>query len=134
MDFKKLIIIGAGGHGRVVQDVALSMGKWDEILKMKLVSDTLKYPRAISHYAKGMAYLGKKDFKKAKPALAKLPSNARAAVTLSYSYYYELLQKLELASVEEIKLVRVRISDLKKVHLLIAAKLTQKSIKKESRS
>lgn len=32
MDFKKLIIIGAGGHGRVVQDVALSMGKWDEIL------------------------------------------------------------------------------------------------------
>ena len=76
----------------------------------------------------------KKDFKKAKPALAKLPSNARAAVTLSYSYYYELLQKLELASVEEIKLVRVRISDLKKVRLLIAAKLTQKSIKKESRS
>lgn len=40
--------------------VAVKFGKWDEILKMKLVSDTLKYPVAISHYAKGMAYLGKK--------------------------------------------------------------------------
>ena len=32
MDFKKLIIVGAGGHGRVVRDVALSMEKWDEIV------------------------------------------------------------------------------------------------------
>ncbi|MCF6130155.1 hypothetical protein L1S35_10750 [Flavobacterium sp. AS60] len=52
--------------------VAVKFGKWDEILKMKLVSDTLKYPVAISHYAKGMAYLGKKDIAKAKAELAKL--------------------------------------------------------------
>lgn len=52
--------------------VAVKFGKWDEILKMKLISDTLKYPLAISHYAKGMAYLGKKDFIKAKSELAKL--------------------------------------------------------------
>ena len=52
--------------------VAVKFGKWDDILKMKLVSDTLKYPLAISHYAKGMAYLGKKDFDKAKSELAKL--------------------------------------------------------------
>lgn len=52
--------------------VAVKFGKWDEILKMKLVSDTLKYPRAISHYAKGMAYLGKKDFKKAHEELLAL--------------------------------------------------------------
>jgi len=52
--------------------VAVKFGKWDDILKMKLVSDTLKYPVAISHYAKGMAYLGKKDFAKAKAELAKL--------------------------------------------------------------
>ena len=52
--------------------VAVKFGKWDEILKMKLVSDTLKYPKAISHYAKGMAYLGKKDFTKAKAELVKL--------------------------------------------------------------
>lgn len=52
--------------------VAVKFGKWDAVLKMKLVSDTLKYPVAISHYAKGMAYLGKKDIAKAKAELAKL--------------------------------------------------------------
>lgn len=46
--------------------VAVKFGKWDDILQMKLVSDTLKYPKAISHYAKGMAYLGKKNFVMAK--------------------------------------------------------------------
>lgn len=46
--------------------VAVKFGKWDEILKTKLISDTLKYPKAISHYAKGMAYLGKKNFAMAK--------------------------------------------------------------------
>ena len=52
--------------------VATKFGKWDDILKMKLVSDTLKYPVAIAHYAKGMAYLGKKDSKSAKTELAAL--------------------------------------------------------------
>lgn len=52
--------------------VAVKFGKWDDILDMKLISDTLKYPKAISHYARGMAYLGKKDLKKAKLELSKL--------------------------------------------------------------
>lgn len=52
--------------------VAVKFGKWDEILKMKLVSDTMKYPVGVAHYAKGMAYLGKRDLPKAKAELAKL--------------------------------------------------------------
>ncbi|MEW5675580.1 hypothetical protein ABGT15_04650 [Flavobacterium enshiense] len=52
--------------------VAVKFGKWDDILKMKLVSDTLKYPKAISHYARGMAYLGKHDLRKAKTELMRL--------------------------------------------------------------
>ena len=52
--------------------VAVKFGKWDDILQMKLVSDTLKYPKAISHYAKGMAYLGKNDLRKAKAELMRL--------------------------------------------------------------
>ena len=52
--------------------VAVKFGKWDDILKMKLVSDTLKYPKAISHYARGMAYLGKKDIRLAKAEFLKL--------------------------------------------------------------
>ncbi|ESU18939.1 hypothetical protein FCR2A7T_23450 [Flavobacterium cauense R2A-7] len=52
--------------------VAVKFGKWDAILKMKLVSDTLKYPKAISHYARGMAYLGKNDLRNAKAELIRL--------------------------------------------------------------
>lgn len=52
--------------------VAVKFGKWDEILKMKLVSDTLKYPKAISHYAKGMAYLGKNNIRMAKAEFLRL--------------------------------------------------------------
>lgn len=52
--------------------VAVKFGKWDDILKMKLVTDTLKYPNAISHYAKGMAYLGKNNLQKAKAELQQL--------------------------------------------------------------
>nr|WP_294937993.1 hypothetical protein [uncultured Flavobacterium sp.] len=52
--------------------VAVKFGKWDDILKMKLVSDSMKYPTAIAHYAKGMAYLGKNDFNKAKTEFLRL--------------------------------------------------------------
>ncbi|CAM3593092.1 hypothetical protein FSS13T_16200 [Flavobacterium saliperosum S13] len=52
--------------------VAVKFGKWDDILKMKLVSDTLKYPKAVSHYSKGMAYLGKNDLRKAKAEMMRL--------------------------------------------------------------
>ncbi|PWA06308.1 tetratricopeptide repeat protein [Flavobacterium laiguense] len=52
--------------------VAVKFGKWDDILKMKLVTDTLKYPVAVAHYARGMAYLGKNDLKKAKQELLQL--------------------------------------------------------------
>ncbi|WP_054957482.1 acetyltransferase [Paenibacillus dakarensis] len=31
MKSKKLLIIGAGGHGRVIADIALNMGKWQSI-------------------------------------------------------------------------------------------------------
>ncbi len=52
--------------------VAVKFGRWDDIMKMKLINDSIKYPKAISHYARGMAFVGKKDLKKAKAELAKL--------------------------------------------------------------
>lgn len=51
--------------------VEVKFGAWDKILKREL-RDTLLYPQAISHYARGMAFLGKKDLIKAKSELAKL--------------------------------------------------------------
>lgn len=51
--------------------VEVKFGKWDRILERK-VTDSLLYPEAISRYARGMAYLGKKDIENAKAELQKL--------------------------------------------------------------
>ncbi len=65
----------------------------------------------------------KKDFKKAEPAIAQLPGTSRSAVALSYSYYLELLNKLDRSSVEAIKTQRIRVSTPKKMQLLVKGKL-----------
>ncbi|MCY2686035.1 tetratricopeptide repeat protein [Salinimicrobium sp. TH3] len=51
--------------------VDVKFAKWDKILARQVI-DTLLYPEAISRYARGMAYLGKKDLQKAKEELKKL--------------------------------------------------------------
>lgn len=51
--------------------VEVKFGAWDKILG-KEVLDTLLYPEAITHYARGMAFLGKKDLPKAKSELSEL--------------------------------------------------------------
>lgn len=51
--------------------VDVKFGEWDKLLVRQL-PDTLLYPTAISHYARGMAYLGKRDLQKAKLELRKL--------------------------------------------------------------
>jgi tetratricopeptide (TPR) repeat protein len=52
--------------------VAVKFGMWDSILSVKQPSKELIYPRAILHYARGMAYLGKKEVTKAKDELSQL--------------------------------------------------------------
>ena len=52
--------------------VAVKLGKWDEILTMDLETFDLQYPKAIKHYAKGMAYLSKNDMQKAKNEMESL--------------------------------------------------------------
>ena len=52
--------------------VYVKFGKWDEILAMKNADTTLKYPEAVRHYAKSMAYLGKGDVAEAKKELHSL--------------------------------------------------------------
>ena len=51
--------------------VDVKFGECDRILGREL-QDTLLYPEAISRYARGMAYLGKKDLPNAKSELDKL--------------------------------------------------------------
>lgn len=52
--------------------VYVKFGKWDEILSRDINLEELDYPRAILHYARGMAYLGKAKLDSARVELDKL--------------------------------------------------------------
>ncbi|MGV3599843.1 MAG: hypothetical protein ACO1N1_01505 [Dyadobacter fermentans] len=52
--------------------VAVKFSMWDEILSQPRPSDDLVYPRAIWHYARGMAFLGKHDVSGAQQEMSKL--------------------------------------------------------------
>ena len=52
--------------------VAAKFKMWDNILEMKLETHDIKYPKAIRHYAEGLAYLGKGNIDKAKIELSAL--------------------------------------------------------------
>ncbi len=56
--------------------VYAKFGKWQEILEMKNNDSTLKYPEAIRHYARGIAFLGIKKVAKAKEELKLLEKYA----------------------------------------------------------
>jgi len=80
--------------------VAVKFKKWDEILDLKLDTYDLKYPKAIRHYAEGMAYLGKGDVDKAKTELTALENLAKdeslKEITIwNINTVYELVQIAE---------------------------------------
>jgi len=52
--------------------VMVHTGKWDEILQLPEPGESLKYPRAIWHYARGMAWAAKNDLQKAGQELDKV--------------------------------------------------------------
>lgn len=60
----------------------------------------------------------KNDFANALPGLRALPKSAKAAVMLSTTYYQKVLDKLDAASVNEIKSSRIRVSGAYKLWLL----------------
>lgn len=52
--------------------VAVKFAKWDDILKMENKNKNLKYPQAIRHFARGMAYIGKDQMASAHQELKQL--------------------------------------------------------------
>lgn len=57
-------------------NVYVKFGKWNEILDMSNQDTTLKYPEAVRHYARGMAYLGLNDLTNSKEELQTLEKYA----------------------------------------------------------
>ena len=60
--------------------VAVKFGMWDSILSIQQPEDSLIYPRAVLHYAIGMAYLGKNDVGKAESELLQLKNLSKNPV------------------------------------------------------
>ncbi|GAA3612457.1 hypothetical protein Q4Q39_04320 [Flavivirga amylovorans] len=80
--------------------VAVKFKKWDTILNMKLETYNLKYPKAIRHYAEGMAYLGKGNLGKAKTELLELESLAKDE-TLKEITVWDINSVYELVKIAE---------------------------------
>jgi tetratricopeptide (TPR) repeat protein len=60
--------------------VAVKFKMWDSILATKPLEKELIYPHAVLHYAKGMAWLGKKEVAKAEQELSQLRELAKVPV------------------------------------------------------
>ena len=60
--------------------VAVKFGMWDSLLQINPPENNLIYPRAILHYAKGMALLGKRNVAKAENELSQLKELAKESV------------------------------------------------------
>ena len=56
---------------------AVKFGRWDDILNMNNFDPTMKYPEAIRHFARGMAFLGKSDLDEAKNEYRRLHQYAQ---------------------------------------------------------
>jgi phytoene/squalene synthetase len=63
------------------------------------------------------------DFKEAFQGIKQLPQSSRVAVLSAYYYYLELLLKIKNIPTKDIMVSRVRISDFRKISLLIKAKI-----------
>ena len=82
--------------------------KFDESLKYSLVEDI------------------KSDFASSLAGMRKLPEDSRLGVMIAYTYYMNLLRKIEKTPAEQLLKTRVRVPDLTKLILLIKAYLASK--------
>jgi phytoene/squalene synthetase len=60
-----------------------------------------------------------KEFRLAYPGIMNLPKDVRPGVYTAFIYYRELLKKIEKASTNDVKQMRIRVPDIEKILLLL---------------
>ena len=101
--------------------VAVKFGMWDTILSVPMPEESLLYPRAVLHYARGMAYLGKKDIPNAEKELTVLKKLSEDSVLRKLTIWdinttYELMQiAVRVLSAE---IFQEQVQYAKAIHLL----------------
>ena len=66
------------------------------------------------------------DFREAAKGIRQLPQEARLAVFVAYLYYKELLRKIKKSSINKMMQQRIRISNSRKVYLIVKAFILMK--------
>ena len=64
------------------------------------------------------------EFLYSKQGIDKLPKGVKAGVLSAYHYYYELLEKIKKASVDDIKSNRIRVNDFRKIMIMLNCYIT----------
>ena len=67
-----------------------------------------------------------KDFATALEGIRKLPDDSRLAVMVAYRYYTRLLKNIKKTPAQELMKRRIRVSDSKKVMLLVTSVIKHK--------
>lgn len=67
-----------------------------------------------------------KDFREAAEGIRQLPQEARLAVFVAYLYYKDLLRKIKKSSIKKLMQERIRISNSRKVYLIVKAFILMK--------
>lgn len=78
--------------------IAVKFGMWDTILAIPSLTDDLVYPRAILHYARGMAFLGKNSISGAQKELDRLKTLA-ADTTLQHLTVWNINTMADLVQI-----------------------------------
>lgn len=105
--------------------IAVKFGMWDTILSIPALADDLVYPKAMLHYARGMAFLGKNSISEAQKELGKLKTLA-ADSTLQYLTVWNINTMADLVQIAE----RVLAAEVaaKQNHADISISLLQEAI------
>ncbi|MBO9563770.1 MAG: hypothetical protein J7621_13395 [Niastella sp.] len=83
--------------------VLVHLGKWDDILQLPVPGESLKYPRAIWHYARGMAFNAKGNSQEAQRELKALQGYA-ADESLRSHLVWETNSSLDLITIAALTL------------------------------
>lgn len=103
-DRKYLAASGTVQHYYIIPYyVLVHLGKWDDILLLPVPGESLKYPRAIWHYARGMAFTAKGQLVEAQRELRTLQAYA-ADESLRSLLVWETNSALDLISIAALTL------------------------------
>lgn len=103
-DRKYLAISGTVQHYYIIPFyVLVHLGKWDEILQLPVPGESLKYPRAIWHYARGMAFNARGNLQEAQRELKALQAYA-ADESLRAHLIWETNSALDIISIAALTL------------------------------